>query len=466
MRTVIFWFRRDFRLTDNVGLLKAVASGARVVPVYVASEWKGRHGWTGPKRQAFLCACLESLSKNLEGIGSRLIIRRGDAITELERLVDELKAEGIYFNRDPDPFGKATEQRLTQLGERRGWICCGHKDLVMHEAAEVMTDTGNPYRVYTPYSKKWLLLDKAKPAGAVKTLGPAAEVPSLGIPTLDWWGLTTQADAQLPAAGERAARERMKAFITGDGLGGYAARRDIPSVVGTSTLSPDLRFGLISIRELHALATDRAAAEPSIAASAVTYMKELAWREFYMALLHYYPEVLSQDFSQEYRNVAWPGKEGGYEAWSKGHTGFPIVDAGMRQLMKTGWMHNRVRMIVAMFLTKDLHYHWTVGEQFFHQQLIDAEIGSNNGGWQWSAGTGADAAPYFRIQNPWSQTKRFDPDGRYIKHWVTELQHVPAERLCDPPKGLRLAPGYPMPVVDHSTERDATMARFKLGKGR
>jgi deoxyribodipyrimidine photo-lyase len=235
-------------------------------------------------------------------------------------------------------------------------------------------------------------------------------------------------------------------------LTAYKEQRDIPSITGTSFLSPDLRFGLISIRELYAHST-----------ADLTYRKELAWREFYMALLHFYPEVLERDFNPDYENVKWPGTEGGFEAWAQGKTGFPIVDAGMRQLLRTGWMHNRVRMIVAMFLTKDLHFHWLRGEQFFHQHLIDAEIGSNNGGWQWSAGTGADAAPYFRIQNPWSQTKRYDPEGKYIKHWLPELAHVPAEKLLDPP-ALALAKDYPMPIVEHGAQRDYTMERFKLGK--
>ena len=451
MRTVLFWFRRDLRLTDNTGLAAAVASGARVIPVYILSTWKKRHGWTGPKRQQFLCGCIESLSRNLDTIGSRLIVRAGDAVEELQKLAHETQAEAIYFNRDPDPFGKSVETRLANTSPIP---CHSYKDAVLHEAHEVLTGSGGPYRVYTPYSKNWLALEKPQPQPAVKTLGPAAEarIHSHPLPTLAWWDLQPQADAQLPTPGERAARERMKAFIQSQRLTAYKEQRDIPSIAGTSFLSPDLRFGLISIRELYAHSL------PDL-----TYRKELGWREFYIALLHHYPEVLERDFNPDYARVQWPGTEGGLEAWTTGKTGFPIVDAGIRQLLRTGWMHNRVRMIVAMFLTKDLHFHWKVGEQFFHQHLIDAEIASNNGGWQWSAGTGADAAPYFRIQNPWSQTKRYDPEGKYIKHWLPELAHVPAEKLLDPPT-LRLAKDYPLPIVDHTTQRDYTLERFKLGK--
>jgi deoxyribodipyrimidine photo-lyase len=200
-----------------------------------------------------------------------------------------------------------------------------------------------------------------------------------------------------------------------------------------------------------------------VKSSVSTFVKELAWREFYMAVLAHWPEVLETDFNPAFRNMSWDSPEDLIEAWQQGRTGFPIVDAGMRQLLATGWMHNRVRMIVSMFLTKDLHTHWRLGESFFMQHLVDGEIASNNGGWQWSAGTGADAAPYFRIQNPWTQTKRYDPDGAYIKRWVPELRDVPVAKFLEPPTHP-LAPGYPLPIVDHSTERDRTLARFKKVK--
>ncbi|MDB6118785.1 MAG: deoxyribodipyrimidine photolyase, partial [Verrucomicrobiaceae bacterium] len=245
----------------------------------------------------------------------------------------------------------------------------------------------------------------------------------------------------------------------------YSTRRDFPHGYNNSHLSQDLRFGLISIRELFARCQEHGKKHHAYTSSVLTYTKELAWREFYMAILHFYPQVLDRDFSTELEAVKWPGTEEAFEAWATARTGFPIVDAGMRQLLTTGLMHNRVRMIVAMFLTKDLHCHWLQGEQFFCQQLIDSEISSNNGGWQWSAGTGADAAPYFRIQNPWTQTLRFDPEGKYIKHWLPELQDVPPKRFQAPPEdGRPLAKGYPLPIVDHGEERAKTLALFAAGK--
>lgn len=466
MPSAIHWFRRDLRITDNTALHAAATAFPTVIPCYVLSTWTGSHGWTGSKRQQFLCDSLRSLSANLDALGSRLIIRAGDAVEQLITLAHETGATAIYFNRDPDPFGKSVEARLSAQCEALGIQCHGFKDAVLHEASEALTGSGLPYRVFTPYSKNWLALPKARPLGKVSSLGPMPDAKSLPLPTLEHWGLSLPSDAQSPPAGERAARDRMKAFIETGILDRYGVDRNLPAGQTTSCLSQDLRFGLISIRELYARCQERAAQHPAAAGSILTYTKELAWREFYMAILHHYPEVLDREFNPDLRNIEWPGTEESFQAWATARTGFPIVDAGMRQLLTTGLMHNRVRMIVAMFLTKDLHLDWRLGEQFFHQHLIDAEIASNNGGWQWSAGTGADAAPYFRIQNPWTQTFRYDPEGRYIKHWLPELAHVPPERFCEPPKDNRpLVPGYPLPMVDHSVERDRTLARFKAGKG-
>ena len=467
-RTVIHWVRRDFRLTDNTALSAAACQAEQVIPAYILSTWKGEHGWTGAKRQQFLCGCIESLARNLEAIGSRLVIRAGIAVEELEKLARETQAEAIHFNADPDPFGQAMETRVRAMCERLGIACHSHQDVVLHGAEEVLTGEGKPYRVYTPYSRNWLALPKPAVLPRVKLLGPAAaaSIASLPLPTLAHWGLGLSSEAQLLPAGERAAQERMKVFITSGVLAGYGEHRNLPAGQHNSCLSQDLRFGLIGIRDLYHRCQEAARAAPGIAGSVLTYTKELAWREFYMALLHFYPRLLEANFNADFDNVEWPGSDAHFDAWATARTGFPIVDAGMRQLLVTGLMHNRVRMIVAMFLTKDLHCHWLRGEQFFHQHLIDAEIGSNNGGWQWSAGTGADAAPYFRIQNPWTQTQRYDPEGRYIRHWLPELASVATERFCAPPKdGQALAPGYPLPIVDHGNERERTLARFKRGRG-
>jgi deoxyribodipyrimidine photo-lyase len=466
---VIHWFRRDLRLTDNTALHHAAAAADQVIPVYILSEWKHSHQWTGSRRQHFLCGNLESLAKNLETIGSKLIIRQGAAEVELEKLIKATNAEAVYTNRDPDPFGKAVEMRLAKVCENLGVKFHTYKDCLMHEADEVLNLEGKPYRVYTPYSKNWLAHPKAAPLPRVSRLGPASEQTSLPLPTLATWGLTLESsatDSDFHPPGERAARDRMKEVFDRSIVSNYKETRNTPAGRTTTGLSPDLRYGLIGIRELYAKSNailNAPSSSPSSRESALTYIKELAWREFYMAILHHYPEVLETEFNTDFRNVAWDSDEQLFSAWKQGRTGFPIVDAGMRQLLATGWMHNRVRMIVSMFLTKDLHCHWRLGESFFMQHLLDGEIASNNGGWQWSAGTGADAAPYFRIQNPWTQTKRYDPKGDYIKRWVPELKDVPAEKFMEPPL-LWLNKNYPMPIVDHATERDKTLARFKIGR--
>jgi deoxyribodipyrimidine photo-lyase len=463
--TVLHWFRKDLRVTDNTALLEATAQSQQVIPVYVLSEWKGTHHWTGPKRQHFLCGCLRSLAGNLKSLGSRLILRSGDAVAALEQLVQETGASAIFFNRDYDPFGVATEQRLITRCSELGVSVISAKDRVLHEAAEVVTGSGGEYRVYTPYSRNWLSQPKPGVQGKPQSLGapPAEELPSLPLPELDYWGLTLDTTEPLPEAGERAARERMKDFVGSTILTGYAQKRNLPAGLTTSRLGADLRFGLISIRELYQhCMTAAQQVQGDALVSIQTYIKELAWREFYLAILHRHPEVFDDAFNQEWRGLPWPGREDHYQAWCTGRTGFPIVDAGIRELRATGFMHNRVRMIVSMFLTKDLHCDWRLGESFFMQHLLDGENASNNGGWQWSAGTGADAAPYFRIQNPWTQTKSYDPDGVYIKKWIPELAAVPGPLLqAAPPPGRSLAPGYPAPIVDHATERERTLALFK-----
>lgn len=462
-RISIHWFRRDLRITDNTALHHAVKASEQVIPVYILSQWKETHPWTGPGRQQFLCENLASLARNIEAIGSRLVILQGHAGEALEQLIRETKAEAVYTNRDPDPFGKAMEQKVAAVCLKMGVEFHPYKDAVLHEAGEVLTGEGKPYRVYTPYSRNWLALPKVAPWPKVRSFGKEHQVKSLPLPTLDHWQLPPST-VKLPEAGERAARTRMKRFIADKALLHYSQDRNTPFGPTTSGLSPYLRYGLIGIRELYQRCQQAAAGADAISVASIhTYLKELAWREFYMAILHFYPEVLEMEFNADFRSVPWEGSEEAFEAWKQGRTGFPIVDAGMRQLLATGWMHNRVRMIVSMFLTKDLHVHWRLGESFFMQHLIDGEIASNNGGWQWSAGTGADAAPYFRIQNPWTQTTRYDPHGDYIRQWVPELANVPAAALQSPPT-TPLHSDYPLPMVNHSVERDKTLKRFKLAR--
>jgi deoxyribodipyrimidine photo-lyase len=461
--TAIVWLRRDLRITDNTALAAAVERAVNVVPVYVLSDWMESHRWTGPHRQHFLCGCLASLDRNLAAIGGRLIIRRGLAIEELSKLVRETRAQAIFFNRDPDPFGRKVEADLAAFGSQTGLEITGFKDVSLHDPGEILTVSGDPFRVFSPYARAWRQLKKTSSKSAVRHLKTVENVPSLPLPALETWGIS--GDAHVLPAGEKAARARMKSFLK-SGLANYGAGRNILAKSLTSRLSQDLRFGLLSIRELFENCQERAAKlSASGRKSAQKFISELIWREFYLSILWHFPEVLDVEFNDKSRRMDWPGQPEHFERWRAGETGFPIVDAAMRQLKQTGYMPNRARMIVAMFLTKDLLIDWRLGESYFMQELTDGEIASNNGGWQWSAGIGADAAPYFRMLNPWTQTLRFDPQGEYIKAWIPDLQDVPADQLTKPPApGQKLVQNYPPPIIDHAEARKKVLELFSQNR--
>ena len=358
------------------------------------------------------------------------------------------------------------EMQVAAMAERLGVTVHPHKDHALHERDEVLTGGGTPFRVFTPYARAWLKLDKPAPGRTLSRLSTPPKIASLDLPTLAHWGL--KSDARIVAPGEAAARKRLTRFLDGP-VFDYGTLRDFPALENTSRLSQDLRWGLLSIREIHARCTELAVHATAAQRKSIrVWINELIWREFYFQVLWHTPEVLDYEFQPKYRVLKWrdhwrPEERAGgaeFQRWCAGQTGFPIVDAGMRQLAATGFMHNRVRMIVAMFLTKGLHVWWMHGESWFMRRLVDGEIASNNGGWQWSASTGTDAAPYFRIQNPWSQTRRFDPDGDYIRRWVPELRDVPGTRLREPAKAL-LARGYPPPMFDHAVERDVALDMFR-----
>ncbi len=473
---ILHWFRRDLRIEDNPALAAACReSGGRVVPVFILSDWRGAHPWTGPARQSALCGSLRALSEELEKIGSRLILRRGDAVEELERLLAETRAEALYFNRSLDPAGRALETRVEAMARQLGVRVRSFHDVTALAPDAVLTQTGQPFRVFTPFSRAWVKLPVPAPdlrpfqpvPFAAKNRARSArstlvQLPSLPLPTLADWGLDASS-MRLPDFGEPAARRRMEAFFSGP-VFRYAAERDLPAVDATSRLSVDLRWGTLSPRLLvqRCHAAIASAKSTALRDGPRKFLSELIWREFYMAILWHWPEVLEHEFQPRFRGMQWQQSGAKFQRWGEGTTGFPIVDAGMRQLAATGWMHNRVRMIVAMFLTKDLHLDWRLGEAFFMQHLADGEIASNNGGWQWSAGTGADAAPYFRIQNPWTQSARFDPEGDYIQRWVPELREVPARALARPPAaGKSLAPGYPPALINHAQEREIALALYR-----
>ncbi|MBV9658682.1 MAG: deoxyribodipyrimidine photo-lyase [Verrucomicrobia bacterium] len=474
--TAIHWFRRDLRLHDNPALHAASRAAECVLPVYVVSAWRRQHGWTSAVRQEFLCGCLEELARSLATIGSRLIFRTAERADEaLAALLVETGAQAIFFHRDPDPYGIAMEEKVAAMARRHGAEAFGYKDTALHERDELLNGSDRPYRVYGPYARAWAKLEKPAPVpGIRRLLAPPIDVPSEPAPTLAHWQLAPSG-ADTVAPGERAARARLTRFIEKHLLG-YRVAREVPADEASSRLSQDLRWGLLSIREVVARCHELLAGEGSAALDATAresvgkFLGELAWRDFAMQLLFHFPEVLATEFNPAMRGLPWRGWRKNDAAgaadlrrWQAGETGFPLVDAGLRQLRATGFMHNRVRIVVAMFLTKDLRLHWRAGERFFSQRLVDGEIANNNMNWQWCAGTGADAAPYFRIQNPWTQSARHDPHGDYIRRWLPELRDVPAAKLHAPPAGPRerLAPNYPLPMVEHGAAREETLAMFQ-----
>ncbi len=479
MSIAIHWFRRDLRLTDNTALNAALAMHAQVVPLYITSDWEKSHHWCGAPRQEFLCGSLQSLHQNLEVKGGRLIVRSGRADLVLEKLVRESGASAIYFNRDPDPFGREMEQRVETMAKKAGIAAHSFKDAAAHERDEVLNGEGRSFRVFTPYARAWSKLSDPLIGVTVARIAVPEGIKSEPLPTLERWGLASTAKIIQP--GEAAARKRLARFLDGP-IFLYGMKRDLPDECGTSRLSQDLRHGLLSIREVlrECRRVETEAKTLADKKGVATFINELIWREFYFQVLWHSPEVLQHEFQEDTRSLPWrahwrPEDERAwsrdaaarahFDAWREGRTGFPIVDAGMRELAATGHMHNRLRMITAMFLTKDLRIWWMHGESHFMRLLVDGEIASNNGGWQWSASTGTDAAPYFRIQNPWSQTRRFDRDGAYIKRWVPEIRDVPAAQLCEPPAtGISIAKSYPLPIVDHSIARDEVLEMFKAGK--
>jgi deoxyribodipyrimidine photo-lyase len=467
MATVIWWVRRDLRLADNPALSAALALGDVVLPVFVLDPLLLDAPDAAPKRVAFLFAGLRALDADLRARGSRLILRRGDPAEELARLVWETGAGAVTAEEDPWPYAHRRDARASVELPLR--LTHG---LTVHPSEAVHKPDGTPYTVFTPYSRAW----KALPLSGLADLLPAPErlpaPPDVGGPPIP--------DAPaLPAAvpfppGEVEASRRLRAFTAGPDapIFRYGDDRDRMDLDGTSQLSPYLRWGMVSARQatVAALEALAAAAGADARRGAETWLNELIWREFYMAILLHYPAVLEEAFRPDLRHIRWAEDETAFAAWCAGQTGYPVVDAAMRQLVQTGWMHNRARMIVASFLVKDLLVDWRRGERFFMQHLVDGDPAANNGGWQWTAGVGTDAAPYFRIFNPTLQGARFDPDGHYVRRWAPELARVPVPYIHQPwtmpaaqqrQSGCVIGRDYPAPIVDHAWARARTLAAYK-----
>ncbi len=468
MTTAIWWARRDLRLHDNDALKAALAYGEQVVPIFVLDPALLVAADISEVRVAFLFGGLRGLDADLRERGSRLIVRQGEPADELARLVAETGAEAIYAEADPWPYGRRRDTAVAAALPLR--VASG---LTVHPVDLVRKADGGPYTVFTPFSRAWQALP---PPTLVGLWSPPERLPALPNELLS---LPIPNEPILPAAvpfppGEAEALRRLRAFAGGSAapIRNYGDDRNRMDLDGTSGLSPYLRFGMVSARRAAVAALHAVEKAPDAAArkGAETWLNELIWREFYMAILHHFPFVLETAFREELRDIPWRNNEAEFAAWCEGRTGYPAVDAAMRQLVTTGWMHNRARMIVASFLVKDLLIDWQWGERFFMQHLVDGDPAANNGGWQWTAGVGTDAAPYFRIFNPSLQGARFDPEGAYVRRWVPELARVPLKYLHEPwtmpgdeqiRAGCRVGRDYPAPIVDHALARERTLAAYR-----
>lgn len=465
MPTSIVWFRNDLRLSDNPALTTGgLATGSAVVPLYILdTETEGVRP-PGAASRWWLHHSLEALDASLRDLGSRLILRRGPAEKVVADLALECGADAIYWNRVYDHGVRARDERLNKSCIAQGMIADSFKANLLHEPWEVKTASGEPYKVFTAF---WRACNRL-PA-AEKPLPPPTELPRPAHwPASDQlasWGLlphTPDWAGGLRATwvpGEASAASRLASFLD-DGLTHYRQARDRPDIEGTSRLSPHLAFGEISPRQIR-----RAVTAGEMSPMAEKFLAEIGWREFAYNLLFNNADLTERNFRPEFDRFPWADPHGNraLEAWQRGRTGYPIVDAGMRELWTTGWMHNRVRMIVASFLTKDLLIDWRTGERWFWDTLVDADSANNATGWQWVAGSGADAAPYFRIFNPVLQGEKFDPRGDYVRRWIPELEGLPDDRIHRPwtaeePPSPEI---YPARIVDHAQARDRALEAFR-----
>lgn len=448
----LFIFRRDLRIEDNTGLNAALQSGLPVVTAFILDPRQfNAHPYLSVPGKRFLIESLRDLSEQIAERGGRLLLVRGEAEKTIPSLMNVLNCSEFHFNRDYTPFSKARDSAINQSVVSAGLRCFAHDDTLLNAPHIVLKDDGKPYTVFTPYYKRALQRPLSPPSKLAPghffaaEHGDHVELNSLELND-------TPVHPETIQGGRRAALEVLESL---ERLCNYDERRDIPALDGTSRLSAHHKFGTISIRESAA----RAAA---LFGPQCTWIRELFWRDFFTQIAFHFPHVFERSFNSAYDAVEWIGDKKSFTAWCSGMTGFPIVDAGMRELNATGLMHNRVRMITASFLTKDLHVSWRDGERYFATRLIDYDPAVNNGSWQWAASTGCDAQPYFRIFNPWLQQKKFDPECVYIKKWVPELRELSARDIHELENGRSLFQSeYPAPIVEHAREKRITEDLFR-----
>jgi deoxyribodipyrimidine photo-lyase len=425
MKVVVFWLRRDLRWSDNKGLEAALKEGEAVLPLFIYDTQILQELPKDDARLNFIHQTLKEMNDTLKKQGSSIVFKHGKPETIWKELLEEYNITAVYTNKDYEPYARLRDKAVLDLLAEKDIAFHRIKDQVVFEEQEVVKNDGKPYTVYTPYKNKWL-----------SQFDPKEHQPT-GMPNFKkfWQGqapFLTLKDIGFKSSGITVQPYQL------NNLGNYKTDRDIPGRDGTSYLSPHLRFGTINPRQVIAqLDLEKDA----------TFISELIWREFFMQILYHFPKVVDQNFRAKYDGIKWRNNEAEFKKWCNGQTGYPLVDAGMRQLNQTGYMHNRVRMLTASFLCKHLLIDWRWGEAYFAEKLLDYELSSNNGNWQWAAGTGCDASPYFRIFNPITQLEKFDKGKTYVKQWVEDWETA----------------AYPAPIVEHKEARERALARYKEG---
>ncbi|MFB6207956.1 MAG: deoxyribodipyrimidine photo-lyase [Candidatus Nanohaloarchaea archaeon] len=446
---ILVWIRRALREHDNTALVEASKTGERVLPFYIIDEDYFSEQTLGYPRVKFWHDSLLELKESMP-----LTVRKGSPLEEIQKLVEETGADELYHNRDYSPYSKRRDAKLEKLDIEVE----NFKDVVLHEKDEILTGSGTPYKVYSYYRDKWFERDKPAPGKPGDYETP--EVDSGKVPSLEQLGFDSEMEVW--KGGRERGLERLEAFK--EKIQDYADRRDYPAEDATSKLSPHLKFGTVSIREaFHA-------ADEFEGEGARVWKEELAWRDFYFQLLWHFPRTVEEPFQEQYASIEWGCPEEDWQRFIQGRTGFPFIDAGMRQLRSKGWMHNRLRMAVTSFAAKDLKIDWRKLHGYYSRMFVDAELASMIGGIQWAYSIGTDAQPYFRVFNPWTQGEKWDPDGEYIREHVPELRDVPEEYIHRPQQmpeevqeetGVRIGEDYPEPIVEHAEERDAAIKMFE-----
>jgi deoxyribodipyrimidine photo-lyase len=472
---ILFWHRNDLRIADNIGLTKSRQQSSKIVGIFCLDRHILERDDVAPARVTYMIGCLQELEQQYSQLGSQLLILQGTPHRAIPKLAEALKTESVAWNLDVEPYSRKRDREVTEVLKEKGIAVNNYWDRILHAPGEILTKSDEPYKVYTPFWRNWSDRHKNEPTdkidkleGLTKTeLKTASQAGAIELPTAKDLGYVWE-NPLLVAPGETAALDKLAEF-SDRAIYEYNDRRNFPYIDGTSQLSAALKFGVIGIRTVWQTTIEamQQCRSDDARDNVKTWQQELAWREFYQHCMYFFPELETGAYREEFKDFPWENNLEYFQVWCEGQTGYPIVDAAMRQLNETGWMHNRCRMIVASFLTKDLIVDWRWGEKYFMQKLYDGDLSANNGGWQWSASSGMDPKP-LRIFNPASQAQKFDLEAEYIRQWLPELSSIDTEYLITGKIADldRYSCRYPQPIVDHKVQQKKFKELYKQQKER